>query len=369
METRFAPLPRRHAVMLLTVLIALGMVACWYIVRPFMPALVWAFTLAVLLIPVEERLRRMVRWPLLSICLALLLAAVIVVVPIFLVSGAIFAELVNSAGHMAAMLSPDRWLAMAQRYEPLSPLFRWLADNLDPQPLTQSLAVWLGERGGTVIQGSILGVVNVLLTFYFLFYLLRDRTSALVATAELLPFSAEEFDLLKHRSVDTVLATVYGTLVVSALQGLLGGLMFWWLGLPSPLFWGIIMGLLGIVPFLGAFLVWVPAAIMLLLDGQIGSAILLVVWGTLVIGLIDNILYPILVGRRIAMHSMVSFVAILGGLMVFGAHGVVLGPVIVALTRTLMVIWRSRLAGGPVSAPDAFPVALLEAPDQQAGKA
>ena len=352
MESRFAPLPRRHAVMLLTVLIALGLVACWFIVRPFLPALVWAFTLAVLLIPVEERLRRIMRWPLLSICLALLLAALIVVVPVFLVSGALFAELVDSAGRMATLLSPERWLDMAQRYEPLAPLFRWLADNLDPQPVVQSLAGWLGERGGSFIQGSILGFVNLLLTFYFLFYLLRDRAQALAATAELLPFTAAEFDLLKHRSVDTVLATVYGTLVVSALQGVLGGLMFWWLGLPSPLFWGVIMGLLGIVPFLGAFLVWVPAAVMLMLDGQVLSALLLVAWGTLVIGLIDNIFYPILVGRRIAMHSMVSFVAIVGGLMVFGTHGVVLGPVIVALTRTLMVIWRSRLAGMQASAPD-----------------
>lgn len=338
--------------MLLTLLIALGLLVCWFIVRPFLPALVWAFTLAVILIPIEEWLRPFVRWQILSISLTLLLAAAVVTVPLFLISGALLAELIEGAGRMASLLSPERWLKMAQRHEVLSPIFRWLADNLDPQPVTQSFAGWLGERGGLFIQGSILGMINLLMTFYFLFYLLRDRAHALASTAELLPFTPEEFDLLRRHSVDTVLATVYGTLAVSALQGTLGGLMFWWLGLPSPLFWGVIMGMLGIVPFLGAFLVWVPAAAMLVLSGQILPALILVVWGTLVIGLIDNILYPALVGRRIAMHSMVSFVAILGGLMVFGTHGIVLGPVIVALTRTLMVIWRCRIVGEDVTQTD-----------------
>jgi predicted PurR-regulated permease PerM len=120
-------------------------------------------------------------------------------------------------------------------------------------------------------------------------------------------------------------------------------MMFWLLGLPSPVFWGVIMGMLAIVPFLGAFIVWVPACVLLALNGQWISAVFLALWGTIVVGLIDNVIYPILVGRQLAMHSMLSFIAIVGGLILVGAHGIILGPLIVALSLALLEIWRSRL--------------------------
>ena len=141
---------------------------------------------------------------------------------------------------------------------------------------------------------------------------------------------------------DTILATVYGTLAVSAVQGLLGGLMFWWLGLPAPLLWGIVMGLLAVVPVLGAFVIWIPAAIFLVLEGSGGKALLLVLWGGIVIGGIDNLLYPILVGKRLKMHTVLAFISIVGGLIVFGPSGLILGPVIFTVTRLLLQIWSGR---------------------------
>ena len=96
------------------------------------------------------------------------------------------------------------------------------------------------------------------------------------------------------RTVDTVQATLYGTIAVAAIQGVLGGLIFWWLGLPTPLLWGLVMGLLALVPVLGAFVVWVPAAIFLALDGSWGKALILSTWGGIVIACVDNLLYPIL---------------------------------------------------------------------------
>ena len=140
---------------------------------------------------------------------------------------------------------------------------------------------------------------------------------------------------------DTVHATLYGTITVALVQGTLGGLMFWWLDLPAPLLWGMVMGLLAIVPVLGAFVVWIPAAIFLLLDGNPGKALLLTMWGTIVVGGIDNILYPILIGKRLKMHTLLAFISLVGGLMVFGASGLILGPVIFTITRVLLEIWDS----------------------------
>ena len=141
---------------------------------------------------------------------------------------------------------------------------------------------------------------------------------------------------------DTVHATLYGTFAVAVVQGTLGGLMFWWLGLPAPLLWGIVMALLAVVPVLGAFIIWIPAAIFLLLEGSEGKALLLTLWGAIVVGGIDNLLYPILVGRRLKMHTILAFISLVGGLIVFGPSGLILGPVIFTVTRLLLEIWSRQ---------------------------
>lgn len=141
---------------------------------------------------------------------------------------------------------------------------------------------------------------------------------------------------------DTVHATVYGTLAVAVVQGILGGLMFWWLGLPAPLLWGLVMAGLAVIPVLGAFVVWIPAALFLALDGSWGKALILAVWGSVVVGGIDNVIYPILVGKRLKLHTIPAFMSIIGGLAVFGPSGLILGPVTLTITVLLLEIWRSR---------------------------
>jgi predicted PurR-regulated permease PerM len=171
---------------------------------------------------------------------------------------------------------------------------------------------------------------------------------------------------------DTVFATVYGTLVVAAVQGTLGGLMFWWLGLPAPLLWGVVMGLLSIIPVLGAFIIWIPAAVFLAAQGAWGKAVILTLWGTVVIGLIDNLLYPILVGKRLRLHTVPVFIAIVGGLAVFGASGLVLGPVILALCDAALDLWRCRMADGylrPINEGDGRCLAKHQASPPAAGGA
>jgi len=190
-------------------------------------------------------------------------------------------------------------------------------------------------------------VIGLLLTLYFLFYFLRDRRSLVGMLADLLPLSAAETDRLSRRAIDTIHATMYGTVVCAVVQGTLSGLMFWWLDLPAPLLWGVVMGLLAVVPMFGAFIVWIPAAIFLALDGRWGSALILTAWGTLVVGMIDNLLYPMLVGNRLKLHSILSFVSVVGGLIVFGASGLILGPLAVTITLALLETWRTRISTNP----------------------
>lgn len=108
--------------------------------------------------------------------------------------------------------------------------------------------------------------------------------------------------------------------------------MFWWLGLPTPVFWGFVMGVLAIFPFLGAFVVWVPAAAILVLQGEWGSAAILALWGGVIIATVDNLLYPILVGNRLRLHTLATFIGMVGGIILFGATGIVLGPAVITVT-------------------------------------
>lgn len=148
--------------------------------------------------------------------------------------------------------------------------------------------------------------------------------------------------MVLRRVDDTIHATVYGTLAVSSIQGLLGGLMFWWLDLPAPLLWVVVMAFLAVVPMLGAFVVWIPAALFLALEGSWGKALILTVWGMIVVGTIDNLLRPVLVGNRLKLHTVLSFVSVVGGLALFGAAGLILGPVVLTITTVLLEIWTQR---------------------------
>lgn len=175
-----------------------------------------------------------------------------------------------------------------------------------------------------------------------LFFFLRDRRGALASLHHLSPLSREETETLFLRVRDTIRATVYGTLVVSLIQGLLGGLMFWWLGLPAPLLWGVVMAILSVVPMLGAFVVWIPAALFLALEGSWGKFIILVLWGMLVVGTVDNLLRPVLVANLLKLHTVLAFISVVGGLMLFGPAGLILGPVVLTITTVLLETWRSR---------------------------
>lgn len=205
-----------------------------------------------------------------------------------------------------------------------------------------SLVTWLSNVGASFARGSVLQLIEVLLTFYLLFYFLRDRRWARCLLQDWLPLTNPESEHLFSRVVDTVHATIYGTLAVAAVQGLLGGLMFWFLGLPTPLLWGLVMGLPSIVPVLGSFVVWIPAAVLLVLDGSWGKAVILAVWGATVVGGIDNVLRPMFVGNRLRLHTVPAFISIVGGLVLFGASGFILGPLAVSITTLLVEIWRVR---------------------------
>ena len=270
------------------------------------------------------------------------IVAFIIVVPGILVVGSLLNEAARSVTVISPTLDADRWTQLLDNHPRLAPALRWINERLDLPDLIKASLSWVAGWSGSIVRASVEGAVGLLLTFYFLFYILRDREKAIALAKETLPLSASEFSRISDRFTDTIFATVVGIAAVSALQGALGGGMFWWLGLPAPVFWGVVMGLVAVVPFLGAFVIWMPAALFLALSGDLASAAILTFWGTIVVGLVDNVVYPMLVGGKLKMHTIPSFIAIVGGVILLGAPGVVLGPLVVSISLTLMEIWKGR---------------------------
>jgi predicted PurR-regulated permease PerM len=248
----------------------------------------------------------------------------------------------KGAEAIAAKASAGEWRRALATRPRLAAAAEWLEQRVDLPGSAKSFAAWLSAWAGRLLKGSVFQLIGFCLTFYLLFFFLRDRHLVLRSVRALTPLSEAELDTLFVRINDTIHATICGALAVSSVQGLLGGLMFWWLGLSAPLLWGVVMALLAVVPMLGAFLVWIPAALVLALEGSWGKALVLTLWGMLVVGTIDNLLRPILVGKRLRLHTVLAFISVVGGLLLFGPAGLILGPVTLTVTVVLLDVWHKR---------------------------
>ncbi len=321
---------------------AVGIYLCYRMTVPFWSVLVWALTLAVLFAPLQRWLESKLKHPSLAAIVSILLIGLIVVAPAMFVGQQLVLQAVNGSQLIETKVNSGEWRHTLEAQPQLAPIINKIEQHIDLPGTLKTFTAWLGATAGAIVKGSIFQVLGLCLVFYLLFFFLRDRRLALYSIRILSPLSEAEMSTLFNRVGDTIHATVYGTFVIAAVQGLLGGLMFWWLGLPAPLLWGLVMSLLAIIPMLGSSIIWAPAALFLALEGNWGSALILTFWGMLVVSTIDNLLRPIFVGNRLKLHTILAFLSVLGGLILFGPAGIILGPVTLTVTITLLDIWFNR---------------------------
>jgi predicted PurR-regulated permease PerM len=330
----------RALALLLATLI--GLTVCYLVALPFLPALVWALTAAVLAMPLHRRLEKRVKRPNLAAGMSLGIFALLVFVPLMLLGSGLLTALGTGLSSLQEHLASGELQRFAESHPLIGRMISLVPGQADLSAISGNVAEWLTGLGASIVKVSVANVLTVLLTFYILFYFLRDHREALRQARRLLPLTDSETNNLFGRVSDTIFAVVFGTVVAAAAQGALGFAIFWILGLPNPVFWGMVMAMLAIVPVLGAFVVWVPAALYLAITGDWGKAAILTAWGGVVIGGIDNILHPVLAGGRLRLHTIPTFIAIVGGLALFGAAGLILGPLAVTLTLAMLEIWRER---------------------------
>ena len=334
---------------------AIALYLCWLMLQPFIEVLLWAVVLVIVFMPVHRRVRARVGSPGWSAVLSCLLVVFVIVVPLTLITFAIVREMTHIAQSLqpqpgdpasgqagvAGMLGPvspyvERAMAWAGQYVDLGQFNsqQFIADRL------KSLGGAIAGRTLGFVGGAVGFVVEIFFVIFTMYYLFRDGERMREAVHGVLPLDDRRANEIIARTSEVISASVYGVLVIALIQGALGGVAFWALGLPSALIWGVAMVFLSMIPMAGAFIVWVPAAIYLALTGEWGKAVMLTVWGALVIGSVDNFLRPKLVGEKTRLHELLIFFSVLGGLQVFGVIGLVLGPVVVAISLALLDVLR-----------------------------
>ena len=321
---------------------AAGLFLCFRLASPFLPALAWALALTALFTPLQRWMEFRVKNRSLAAIITVITVSLIVIVPATFVGQQLVQQATKGTALVETTLKSGDWAKALESRPGLGLLFEKFEEHVNLPEAIKGLTTWLSATTGIIVKGSVLQLAQLCFTFYLLFFFLRDRRAVLASLRSLSPLTETEMNQLLSRVDDTIYATIYGTLAVAALQGLLGGVMFWWLGLPAPLLWGVVMAALAVVPILGTFVVWLPAAVYLISIGSWEKALILALWGMLVVGTIDNLLRPILTGKRLKLHTVLAFISVVGGLIIFGAAGLILGPVILTITMVLLEIWTSR---------------------------
>jgi len=359
---------KRVTLIFLLALTALALYLCYLLFKPFLSPLLSALVIAIVFFPVHSRMQRLVRGPSLAALLSTLLVTLIIIIPAVLILLAITQEVAGlknlidqkstESGGYGAYVSqlierPLKWIGQYVDVSQFN-VFTAVRSRLD------ELSTFLLNEFTIIVGGVTSFVINTVITIFTLFFIFREGKSLRRRVAAVTPLNSEQVDKLFSGIENTIIGTVYGGLVVAAVQGALVGIALWVFGIPSPVLWGAVAAFFALLPLVGTAAVWAPAAIYLLAIGHYVQAIILIAWGAGIVGTVDNILRPYLISGRVQMHTLLIFFSVFGGVNVFGVLGLVIGPVILAVTMTLLGMLRDETRSWSASWRDDYPAPALE---------
>lgn len=322
-------------------LMVLVTIAFIWILMPFYGAVFWAVILGIIFAPLQRRLLMKFGWQrnltslcTLTVCLLIAILPVIIISILLVQEGAMVYNNIESG-----QLDIAKYLAHFK--DALPPYFRHLLDRFgmgDLNGLRDKIvkasmegSQYLATQAFSFGQGTFDFVISFFIMLYLLFYFLRDGHDLVRRIRMAVPLAEPQKRRLQLKFNRVVRATVKGNVVMAIVQGALGGLIFWALSIPSALLWAVMMAFLSLLPAVGAGIVWAPVAAYFLLSGMIWQGVVLTLFGVFVIGLVDTVLRPILVGKDTRMPDYLILISTLGGMAVFGINGFVIGPMVAAL--------------------------------------
>lgn len=332
-------------------------VALALVIEPFFAAILWGIIAAILFEPFNRRLLEiMPKRRNSAAALTLLLIVTVVIVPAIILGIALVQEATLLYGRFqSGEINIPRMFEQFQASLP-----DWASSFLARLGITNFAAVremlsngvassfrTLAGQAFLIGQGAFSFLVALSVMLYLTYFLLRDGKELSAWVDRAAPLRASHRQALMRQFVVVTRATIKGSIVVAIIQGLIGGIIFWALGLPAALLWGVLMGCFSLIPAVGTGLVWAPVALYLLVTGAVVKAIILIACGLFVIGMVDNLLRPVLVGRDTRIPDYVVLITTLGGIDMFGFNGIIIGPVIAALfIATWKIVTRMRTGDG-----------------------
>lgn len=347
------------SVLFLVVLLVGALGVAFWLFRPFLQPFASATVIAIGSYPLYLAVSRTVRGPNKAALLATFTVLLIFVLPAVLIATAAGGELIKAARYFGDR-STQEGGAVAYLGEKQQSALRWLGKYVDLEQLRmeETLNNLPGQvskvllAAGSHLVGGLAGFAgNAILTFLVLFFLFRDGNATIDNVISILPLSRDQALRLLGGIRDSVVANLYGILAVGLAQGLLTGTALAMLRVPSALLLGLATAVCSLIPFVGTMLVWLPAAMYLIATGHLWKGIILIVWGSAVVGTIDNIIRPLVIGSRVELHPLLLLFALLGGLQVFGFIGIFIGPVVISVIAALIHLLREELSKSPSPQP------------------
>ncbi len=330
----------------LLLLVAVTLAFAW-VLKPYFGAILWAIVMAVMFTPVHRRLLTSMNG---RRGLAAATTVLIIVAMVLLPLAMIATSLTREAAGLVAKIQSGEYNFGSYLQRVIDALPAWITGLIERFDLTDFSALRDQLKDGLMTGGQVLApqalsigmntfdfLIGFGIMLYLLFFLLCDGKALADRVKEAIPLQGDQKAALFGRFADVLRATVKGGILVAIAQGALGGIAFWFLGIHGALLWGTLMAFLSLIPAVGAALVWLPVAIYFLATGAVWQGIGLILYGVLVIGLVDNLLRPFLVGKETKLPDYVVLISTLGGIEIFGLNGFVIGPLIAAM---FMVSWE-----------------------------
>lgn len=310
----------------------------WFMLQPFLPYILSAMVLAFLLHPIHERLRNYVP-PSISAFSLLVFTILLAIVPLVLVTGAVVDDVRDIQDSIGDVTLID-----------FGPFEGWVEDvtgqEIDITEILSEAVEGLGDfafGGFSQAIDLIIGLsIGLLVLFFLLYYLVKDGEKFIAWMKNITPVDNEIQENLYRKTNRATWAVMKGHVFVAVAQGLIAGLGFYAVGIPNYLFWTFIMVILAFIPLIGTFIVWAPAAVYLIIMGNVASGVALAVYGLIVVSMTDNVLRPLVVDKAADIHPAAVLIGVLGGVFLFGAPGLFIGPVIIGVLKSVLTVYSQE---------------------------
>ena len=326
----------------------------YLLLAPFFVPIAWAVVLAILFHPLYDRWLPKIQRPGLTSLTICLLIIILIIGPITYLGLALVEEVADAVSNVNDLYATGElqrilhvklpWLEAVKGN--LSSYFD--VSKVDVNELAKDAIDKIGRmvvnQTTSLLTNVTQAVIYFLMMIFATYYLLKDGHVVVTRLRKFMPMTDDQTETVFNRLRDVIYATMYSGAVIALLQGLMGGMLFWIVGIPSALFWGAIMAFLSILPFIGAFIIYIPAGLILIVSGSYIKGIIVLVFGTLIVSQVDNFLRPYMVSGKTSLHPLILFFAIAGGVALFGLVGIVVGPLVAAMFMTLVEIIEMKVA-------------------------